>query len=97
MTLCKAVVYHMPMAGENLDFTHFVMSLSCRMGMHDSCEGDVRAHRTSVRDGTAIPLCRKHRRALILGGEPFSVSAMGRRDWEIDQVKWVRAQWIDAS
>ena len=92
-----AVVYHAPMAGENPDFIHFVTSLSCRMGMHDPCEGDMTAHRTGAEDADAIPLCCKHRRALALGTRPFSTSAEGRRNWEIVQVKWVRAQWLGAS
>ena len=85
------------MAGESPNFTRFVATLNCRMSMHDPCSGDVAAHRTGVHDETSIPLCSKHRRALALGGRPFSVSVAGRRDWELVQVKWVRAQWLKAS
>lgn len=86
------------MATGNPDYTNFVATLNCRMGMHDPCDGMIVVHRTQSEDESAIPLCRKHREALATARVPFkTMGADGRRRWELVQVKWTRSQWIRAS
>ena len=87
------------MAGENQEFLAFVLSLPCRMSMHDPCVGGpTYALRTGAHDETAIPLCGKHRLALVTGGPPFeTMGAKGRLRWELEQIDYVRSQWLGLS
>ena len=93
------------MAGENPPFVEFVAGLSCRLRMHDPCEPEpggagsrIFAHRTGASDETAIPLCGKHRLALVTNRGLFpGMGASGRLRWELAQIDYVRAKWLTLS
>ena len=85
---------------ESPAFMEFVATLGCRMRMHDPCSSgpSSEAHRTGASDLTAIPLCRKHRLALVTNQAPFStMGAEGRLRWELAQVSYVRRRWMAVS
>ena len=89
-----------PMAGENPDYLEFVSTLKCRMSMQDPCSAEQNSnpHRTGVSDETAVPLCGKHRLALVTLRDPFvRMGAKGRAEWERAQVRFVQGKWHNLS